>query len=53
MAGNALFMALELLFADMPYELLHFPLAALWGFHYVLFSWVWMRAVGLCWCVDT
>ena len=46
---NTLFMALELLFNGMELQILHFPLAALWGLIYVLFSWVWMNISGVCW----
>ena len=46
---NTLFMALELLFADLPVLLSHFPLAALWGLLYVVFSWVWLARRGVCW----
>jgi len=46
---NVLFMALELLFNDLPITLGHFPLAALWGLTYVVFSWVWLAWKGVCW----
>ena len=46
---NTLFMALELLFNDLPFTFSHFPLAVLWGFHYVYFSWVWMGFYGVVW----
>ena len=46
---NTLFMALELLFADLPVLLSHFPLAALWGLFYVVFSWGWLARHGVCW----
>ena len=47
--ANVLFMALELLFNDLPFRLAHFPLAALWGLNYVVFSWVWLAISGICW----
>ena len=46
---NTLFMALELLFNDLPVTFSHFPLAALWGLWYVTFSWFWMALKKVCW----
>ena len=47
--ANTLFMALELLFNDLPFILAHFPLAALFGLVYVLFSWAWLASSGCVW----
>ena len=46
---NTLFMAAELACNELPFHLHHFPIAALWGLLYVLFSWVWLAARGVCW----
>eukprot|EP00322_Chrysochromulina_rotalis_P029004 CAMPEP_0115858686 /NCGR_PEP_ID=MMETSP0287-20121206/16226_1 /TAXON_ID=412157 /ORGANISM="Chrysochromulina rotalis, Strain UIO044" /LENGTH=316 /DNA_ID=CAMNT_0003312959 /DNA_START=23 /DNA_END=973 /DNA_ORIENTATION=+ len=46
---NTLFMSLELLFNDLPFTLTHFPLAVLWGFLYVFYSWWHMWKFQCCW----
>lgn len=46
---NTGFMALELLFNDLPFTLTHFPMAVLWGLYYVVVSWGWLACHGVCW----
>lgn len=38
----------ELLLNDLPLNPAHLPFAVLWGIHYVLFSWWWLRRAGVC-----
>jgi len=44
---NVVFMGTELLLNDLPLNPTHIPFPVLWGTHYILFSWVWLRKTGI------
>lgn len=44
---NVLIAATELLLNRMTLRWSHFPIALLWGGYYVIFSWFWLRRVGV------